>query len=71
MRAIALPMAPDAPLSALTDDLTAEGALDRIKLSLLGLSVELRAYHRILQTLGVGGYRDEELGEAIGKALDA
>lgn len=63
-REIALPMAIDQPLAELTDELTAEGALDRIKLSVLGLNVELKAYHRILQTLGVGGYRDEELGEA-------
>lgn len=63
-RLIALPMAEGAPLGTLTDNLTAEGALDRIKLTFLGLSVELKAYHRILRTLGVGGYRDEEIGEA-------
>ena len=63
-RLIALPMEKGVPLSALVDNLTAEGALDRIKVSFLGLSVELKAYYRILTTLGVGGYRDEEIGEA-------
>lgn len=63
-RLIALPMAEGAALATLRDNLTAEGALDRIKLSFLGLNVELKAYHRILRTLGVGGYRDEEIGEA-------
>lgn len=64
LRAIALPMAPDKPLAALTDSIRPQGALDRVKLSVFGLNVELKAYHRILQTLGVGGYRDEEIGEA-------
>ena len=64
IRQIALPMALDKRLDELQDNVTAEGALDRIKLSFLGLSVELKAYHRIIKTLGVGGYRDEELGEA-------
>jgi pimeloyl-ACP methyl ester carboxylesterase len=63
VRLISLPMAIGTPLAELTDNVTAEGALDRIKLSFLGLSIELKAYHRILLTLGVGGYRDEELGE--------
>ena len=47
-RLIALPMEKGVPLSALVDNLTAEGALDRIKVSFLGLSVELKAYYRIL-----------------------
>jgi pimeloyl-ACP methyl ester carboxylesterase len=64
MRLIALPMARGEALGALADTVTADGALDRIKLSFLGLNVELKAYHRILRTLGVGGYRDEALGEA-------
>ncbi|MCZ6772553.1 MAG: hypothetical protein O7G83_11350 [Proteobacteria bacterium] len=64
VRLLALPMTIGASLAELTDNLTAEGALDRIKVSFLGLSVELKAYYRILKTLGVGGYRDEEIGEA-------
>lgn len=64
IRNIALPMKPGSRLAELTDNVTAEGALDRIKLSFFGLNVELQAYHRILLTLGVGGYRDEELGQA-------
>ncbi len=63
-RDIALPMQEGAALSALKDNVQAVGALDRVKIKVLGLSVELQAYHRILATLGVGGYRDQEIGEA-------
>ena len=42
-RLITLPVGKGVPLSALVDHLTAEGALDRIKVSFLDLSVELNA----------------------------
>jgi pimeloyl-ACP methyl ester carboxylesterase len=63
-RLCALPMAEGLPLSELKDEVVSAGALDRIKVSLLGLPVELNAYMNILATLGVGGYRDEQLGKA-------
>jgi len=51
------------PLSRLKDNVVATGALDRIKLSLLGIPLELVAYRNILISLGVvGGYADETLG---------
>ena len=50
------------------DGVEPAGVLDRARLDLLVLPVELRAYAQILATLGVGGYRDELFGEA--EALD-
>lgn len=63
-RLIALPMRRDAALADLSDEVRTAGVLDRVKLSLLGLRLEVRAYANILATLGVGGYRDELLGAA-------
>jgi pimeloyl-ACP methyl ester carboxylesterase len=61
-RLIALPMAKGKTLSELTDTTISDGALERLKVSLLGLPVQLNAYIHILGTLGVGGYRDQPLG---------
>lgn len=62
-RLVALPMGAG-PLSHLTDDVIPNGALDRVKVRLLGLPLELNAYHNLLHTLGVGGFRDQQLAEA-------
>ncbi len=63
-RLIALPMKKGAPLQELRDNLKVDGSLDRIEIRLFGLPLELQSYAYILATLGVGGYRDQELGEA-------
>jgi pimeloyl-ACP methyl ester carboxylesterase len=62
-RLVALPMRVGAPLATLRDEVVPAGVLDRVKVSLLGLPIELKAYLNILATLGVGGYRDELLGK--------
>jgi len=61
-RLVALPMAEGRPLPELRDGVEATGALDRVRVRLLGLPIEPQAYLYILRTLGVGGYRDETLG---------
>jgi hypothetical protein len=61
-RLLALPMAEGKTLAELTDGTRSDGALERLKVSLLGLPVQLNAYIHILGTLGVGGYRDLQLG---------
>jgi pimeloyl-ACP methyl ester carboxylesterase len=61
-RLLALPMGENKPLAELTDTTVSDGALERLKVSLLGLPVQLNAYIHILGTLGVGGYRDQPLG---------
>lgn len=61
---IALPMAEGVPLKDLTDHVASAGALDRLQLRLLGLPIQLRAYGYLMHALGVGGYRDEQLGLA-------
>ncbi len=63
-RLLAHPMQPGAPLSALRDTVVPDGALDRVKVNILILPIELGAYVDILTALGVGGYRDEGLGRA-------
>jgi len=63
-RLLALPMAEGKSLAQLTDTTVSNGALEQLKVSLLGLPVQLDAYVNILGTLGVGGYRDQPLGMA-------
>jgi pimeloyl-ACP methyl ester carboxylesterase len=63
-RQFALPMEKGKSLKELRDHVKADGALDRIVVNFLGIPLELNAYYNILQTLGVGGYRDEQLGVA-------
>lgn len=64
-RLVALPMCYAAPLTSLRDGVKSKGALDRLKITFLGLPVELNAYVDILASLGIsGGYRDEQLGLA-------
>ena len=63
-RLIALPMRPVTRLSELRDDVVPAGALDRVRVRILGLPVFLSAYFHILAALGVGGFRDQLLGES-------
>ncbi len=61
---VALPMQRGAPLAALRDEVAPGGVLESVTVSLLGLPVEQHAYISLLRTLGAGGYRDQDLGEA-------
>ncbi len=60
-RLIALPMREGAALIELRDNVWPDGVLDSVRVNVLGLSIDLRAYFQILAALGVGGYRDESL----------
>lgn len=61
-RLFALPMAKGTPLNQLTDSVKANGALDRLKISVFsGFSIQPKAYLQIMEVLGVGGFRDESL----------
>ena len=60
-QAIALPMREDATLAELTDDVYSDGALDTVQINFLGIRLQLKAYYYILSTLGVAGYRDDQL----------
>jgi pimeloyl-ACP methyl ester carboxylesterase len=57
-------MATGQSLAELHDAVRPDGALDRLKLSVLGLPVSLSAYANILASLGAGGYADEALAMA-------
>jgi hypothetical protein len=41
------------------DNVLPDGALETVKVNLMGLPLELNAYINILSTLGAGGYRDD------------
>jgi len=49
-------------LNRFDDGVGASGVLDSLKIEFAGLELRQKAYLNILQMLGVGGYRDEELG---------
>ena len=49
------------PIDELTDSVRSDGALDRVKIKLFGLPLQLNAYINILSTLGAGGYLDQSL----------
>jgi hypothetical protein len=63
-RLIGLPIEGEGPLEMHRDDVVADGVLDRVRIKLLGIPIELEAYAGILATLGAGGYKDESLGLA-------
>ncbi|MCZ6709936.1 MAG: hypothetical protein O7B25_06220 [Gammaproteobacteria bacterium] len=52
------------PLDASEDNLEPTGVLDRIRIRLAGIPMQLAVYAQILATLGVAGYRDSDLGTA-------
>ncbi|MEQ9461191.1 MAG: hypothetical protein RIG82_09595 [Phycisphaeraceae bacterium] len=62
-RLVAHPMGPG-PLRELDTSVRVDGALETVQVRLFRLPLMLGAYIDILQTLGVGGYRDEQLAEA-------
>jgi pimeloyl-ACP methyl ester carboxylesterase len=64
VRTMSIPMKQGTALSALTDQVVQDGALDRLVLN-PGFSVS--AYARLLQALAIGGYRDQQILEKRGE----
>ncbi|MCI0399743.1 MAG: hypothetical protein L0Z68_00325 [Gammaproteobacteria bacterium] len=62
IRRIALPMLEGKTLQELRDNVIAESALESIKLTIYGVTVEISTYSDILLALGVGGFRNEAYG---------
>ncbi|WP_442508030.1 esterase/lipase family protein [Novipirellula sp. SH528] len=60
LASVAIPMQQGVPLSELKDSVRSDGTLAYLELKIFGVPVELQAYQQILQTLGVGGYRDPD-----------
>ncbi len=56
---ISLPIGKDKELVELKDTIVQKGSLDRIDVDILGLPLYFTAYAQIINTLGIGGYRDE------------
>ena len=44
------------------DQVVEDGALEEVKVEILGIPISLKAYAQILQALGAGGYRDQQVG---------
>ena len=63
IRRIALPMQEGKTFQELKDNLVAENALESIKITIYGVTVEVNTYSDILKSLGVGGFRNEDYGE--------
>ncbi|MCZ6597696.1 MAG: hypothetical protein O7B99_08670 [Planctomycetota bacterium] len=63
-RLFSIPMAEGVPLSELRDGVRSAGALERVRVHLIGLPIFMNAYIHILEALGVGSYRDQQLAEA-------
>ena len=56
-----LPMREAVPLNDLTDSVVSDGVLDSVKIDLIGLSFNLRAYYNIVKILGAGKYLDYDM----------
>ncbi len=69
-QAIALPMRLGVPLSQLRDDSVADAILGDVQVTLLGFPVQVAVYHKVLQTLGIGGYRNDRTREATLNSID-
>jgi pimeloyl-ACP methyl ester carboxylesterase len=63
-RLIAMSMQPKPAHRIAHDSVIQDGALDRHMVNFFGFPVENNAYYNILSALGVGGYRDQGLGQA-------
>lgn len=55
---LALPIGDEIFLQSIRDEVRPDGVLDQVRLSFLGIPLDIRAYVGILSSLGVGGYRD-------------
>ena len=56
-RLIALPLEEKMPATG--NGVVPNGALDKVRLRIFGLPVQIRTYAQLLLTLGIGGYKDE------------
>ena len=63
-RLVALPMKLGADLDELEDLVIPDGALRKVDVKFLGLPFSGEAYAQILDALGIGGFRDKDLGQA-------
>ncbi len=57
---LALRMKSGTPLASLTNRVKPAGTLDTLDVQLFGIPFQINAYHDLLTTLGVGGYRDDQ-----------
>jgi pimeloyl-ACP methyl ester carboxylesterase len=70
-RLIALPMGSGQKLNSLIDTIQPTGTIDAFDVRLLGIPFQIKAYHDLLMTLGVGGYRDEQSASGTGNGYSS
>lgn len=58
--AAALPMREGVPIDQLRDSIRSDGTLAYLEVDVAGIPLEIQAYDDILNSLGVGGYRDPQ-----------
>ncbi len=63
-RLFSLPMEIGVPLQGLVDDVIATDTLAHLGLDILGVPLHLSAYSWLMLSLGVGGFRDQQLAQA-------
>lgn len=63
-RLFALPFATPADVHVPPDGVHPTGALDTLSFDVLGIPFQLSAYVNVLRSLGVGGFRDQMLGDS-------
>lgn len=61
-RLVALPMHEGTSPAELVDGVRPDGVLDRVRVRVAGIPMQVLAYFHILGALGAGGYRDQDLG---------
>lgn len=62
---LGLPIADEIFLQSIRDEVRPDGVLEQVRLSFLGIPLDIRAYVGILSSLGVGGYRDPAFGAGL------
>ena len=61
---LALPMQPSVPLRNLRDHDTPDSIIGDAQISLFGIPIQVEAYHGVLETMGVGGFRNDSGNQA-------
>lgn len=62
LRSLALKPVKGQALSSIQTSLVPDGVLKGLEYKLLGVTLKMKAYANLMGTLGIGGYKDQELG---------
>jgi len=62
LQGLAIQPSKGVPLSSIQTDLVPDGVLKGVSYKVLGVTIKARAYANLMGALGVGGYKDQQLG---------